>query len=387
MKFTLEHVDTATKARAAIIETDHGHIETPIFMPVGTIGTVKTVSPHELKANGVQIMLANTYHLYLKPGIEILQQFGGLHRFNGWEGPILTDSGGFQVYSLNDLRQVNEEGVEFRSHWDGSRHLFTPEKVVDIQRAIGSDIMMVLDQCIANPSDYQSAQKAHLLTVRWAERSRTYFLNTTPWYGYRQFQFGIVQGGIYEALRRESAQALMAMEFEGYAIGGLAVGEDAATRDHITDVCTEVLPEEKPRYLMGVGKPEDILQAIERGVDMFDCVIPTRNARNGQVFTRKGKLVIRNARYKRDSLPLDPECNCYTCQHFSRAYIHHMFRVNEVLGLRLATLHNIHFYMQIVQEARHAILKNRFGEFKSRFLEIYFSANAENQNNEKELEG
>ncbi len=387
MKFTLEHVDTGTKARAALIETDHGRIETPIFMPVGTIGTVKTVSPHELKANGVQIMLANTYHLYLKPGIEILQQFGGLHRFNGWGGPILTDSGGFQVYSLNDLRQINEEGVEFRSHWDGSRHLFTPEKVVDIQRAIGSDIMMVLDQCIANPSDYQSAQKAHLLTVRWAERSRTYFLKTTPWYGYRQFQFGIVQGGIYEALRRESAQALMAMEFEGYAIGGLAVGEDAPTRDHITDVCTEVLPEEKPRYLMGVGKPEDILQAIERGVDMFDCVIPTRNARNGQVFTRKGKLIIRNARYKRDPLPLDPECNCYTCQHFSRAYIRHMFSVNEVLGLRLATIHNIHFYMQIVQEARHAILKNRFVEFKNRFLEKYFSANAENLNNEKELDG
>ena len=382
--FTLETVDTACKARAGVIETDHGRIETPIFMPVGTIGTVKTVSPHELRENGVQIMLANTYHLYLKPGTSILQQFGGLHRFNGWDGPILTDSGGFQVYSLNELRQISEEGVEFRSHWDGSRHLFTPESVVDIQRAIGSDIMMVLDQCIANPSDYESAQKAHELTLRWAQRARDYFLNSVPYYDYRQFQFGIVQGGVYDDLRLESARALIAMEFEGYAIGGLAVGEDAATRDHVTDLCTDVLPEEKPRYLMGVGKPEDILQAIERGVDMFDCVIPTRNARNGQVFTQRGRLVIRNARYKSDSLPLDPNCQCYTCRHFSRAYIRHMFSVNEVLGLRLATIHNIHFYMKLVESARQAILSHRFLEFKARFLEQYFATETSDKDNHLE---
>ncbi len=387
MIFTLDTVDKSSKARAATIETDHGKIETPIFMPVGTIGTVKTVSPHELWENGVQIMLANTYHLYLKPGTDILRQFGGLHRFNGWHGPILTDSGGFQVYSLNDLRQLSEEGVEFRSHWDGSRHFFTPESVVDIQRAIGSDIMMVLDQCIANPSDYDSARKAHLLTLRWAERARNYFLNTAPYYGYRQFQFGIVQGGVYDDLRLESARALMDMAFEGYAIGGLAVGEDAATRDHVTDLCTDVLPEDKPRYLMGVGKPEDILQAIERGVDMFDCVIPTRNARNGQVFTRQGRLVIRNARYKTDPRPLDPDCQCYTCQHFSRAYIRHMFSVNEVLGLRLATIHNIHFYMKLVRDSRQAIMNHQFGEFKARFLEQYFSGESSKDDTSEPIEG
>ncbi len=377
MKFILNHTDARCKARAGVVETDHGAFETPAFMPVGTIGTVKTVSPHELRENGVQIMLSNTYHLYLKPGTDILRQMGGLHRFNGWSGPILTDSGGFQVYSLDDLRKLSEEGVEFRSHWDGSRHLFTPEKVVDIQRAIGSDIMMVLDQCIANPSDYDSAREAHLLTLRWAARSREHFLNTRPYYGHQQFQFGIVQGGVYEDLRIASARALIDMNFEGYAIGGLAVGEDAETRDHVTDLCTDVLPENKPRYLMGVGKPEDILQAIERGVDMFDCVIPTRNARNGQVFTATGRVVIRNARYKDDPRPLDEQCQCYACRHFSRAYIRHMFSVNEVLGLRLATIHNIHFYQKLVREARQAILEDRLGEYKARFLETYHGNNNE----------
>ncbi len=371
MNFNLQKTALDCKARAGIIETDHGIIQTPIFMPVGTIGTVKTLSPHELWENGVQIILGNTYHLYLKPGLEILKKFRGLHRFNGWTGPILTDSGGFQVYSLDELRKITEEGVEFRSHWDGSRHFFTPERVVDIQRVIGSDIMMVLDQCIANPSDYESAQKAHLLTLNWAQRSREYFLKTKPLYEHRQFQFGIVQGGIYDDLRTASANALIDMDFEGYAIGGLAVGEDAETRDRVTDLCTALLPENKPRYLMGVGKPEDILQAIERGVDMFDCVIPTRNARNGQVFTQGGRLVIRNAAYKDDPRPLDETCACYTCQHYSRAYIRHMFSVNEVLGLRLATIHNIHFYMKLVQEARKAILQDRFIAFKQEFLARY----------------
>ncbi len=383
MKFVLLHTDAHSKARAGIVETDHGAFETPAFMPVGTIGTVKTVSPHELRDNGVQIMLSNTYHLYLKPGTAILQQFGGLHRFNGWNGPILTDSGGFQVYSLDELRKLSDEGVEFRSHWDGSKHFFTPEKVVDIQRAIGSDIMMVLDQCIANPSDYKSAREAHGLTLRWAARSREYFLQTKPLYGYRQFQFGIVQGGIYEDLRIASARSLMDMNFEGYAIGGLAVGEDAQTRDRVTDLCTDILPEDKPRYLMGVGKPEDILQAIERGVDMFDCVIPTRNARNGQVFTSHGRVVIRNAKYKADSRPLDESCACYACQNFSRAYIRHMFSVNEVLGLRLATIHNIHFYMKLVHQAREAIQKDHFREFKERFFAQYYGNNTRLSDAEK----
>lgn len=317
------------------------------------------------------MILANTYHLYLKPGLTVLQHFGGLHRFNGWSGPILTDSGGFQVYSLDELKEIREDGVEFRSHWDGSRHFFTPEKVVDIQRIIGSDILMVLDQCIANPSDYASARQAHELTLRWAERSRERFLQTEPVYGYQQFQFGIVQGGVYADLRRESVHRLVAIGFEGYAIGGLAVGENPETRNEMTDLCTHILPEERPRYLMGVGKPNDVLDAIERGVDMFDCVIPTRNARNGTVFTPDGKLVIRNARYKMDNRPIQSDCNCFTCRHFSRAYIRHMFSVNEVLGLRLATIHNLAFYMKLVQQARKAVLEDRFGAFKSAFLERY----------------
>ena len=373
MEFRIEHQDTRSAARAGIFITDHGAVETPIFMPVGTIGTVKTLSPHDLRENGARIILGNTYHLYLKPGLEILRAAGGLHRFNAWDGPILTDSGGFQVYSLDELRKLSEEGVKFKSHWDGSTHFFSPEKVVDIQRVIGSDIMMVLDQCIANPSDRATAREAHLLTLRWAERSRKRFLNTQPLYGFRQHQFGIVQGGIYPELRRESARELIHMDFEGYAIGGLAVGESLEERNRITEVCTEILPANKPRYLMGVGTPIDILDAIERGVDMFDCVIPTRNARNGTVFTSTGKLVIRNARYKADFSPLDRECQCYTCQNFSRAYIRHLFNVNEVLGLRLATIHNIHFYLHLVRQARHAIVQNRFREWSQQFREQFSS--------------
>ena len=371
MKFELQAQDEHSAARGGMFFTEHGTVETPIFMPVGTVGTVKTLSPQDLKENGVQIILGNTYHLYLKPGLEILRQAGGLHRFNGWDGPILTDSGGFQVYSLDDLRKISSEGVEFRSHWDGSKHFFTPEKVVDIQRVIGSDIMMVLDQCIANPSDYETARAANDLTIEWARRSRERFLQTKPLYGFQQFQFGIVQGGIYPEIRRESIQALLDIGFEGYAIGGLAVGEGREDRNRLTAFCTQLLPENKPRYLMGVGTPTDILEAIERGVDMFDCVIPTRNARNGTVFTPDGKLVIRNSIYKDDFRPIDSECGCYTCRNFSRAYIRHLFNVNEVLGLRLATLHNIHFYLKLVREAREAIQQGRFLEFKEKFTHRY----------------
>ena len=371
MKFVIEARDQDSRARAGIFETDHGVVHTPIFMPVGTIGTVKTLSPLDLQENGARIILGNTYHLYLKPGLDIIREAGGLHKFNGWPGSILTDSGGFQVYSLDELRQISEEGVEFKSHWDGSTHFFSPEKVVDIQRTIGSDIMMVLDQCIANPSDQETARKAHLLTLDWAKRSKKHFLKTSAFHDYRQFQFGIVQGGIYPDLRRESVNGLLDLDFDGFAIGGLAVGETQAVRNEITRFCTDLLPQNKPRYLMGVGMPEDILDAIDRGVDMFDCVIPTRNARNGTVFTSRGKLVIRNSKYKQDFKPLDETCDCYACSNFSRAYIRHLFNVNEVLGLRLATVHNIHFYMKIVKEARKSIVDKNYLEWKKSFLNAF----------------
>jgi queuine tRNA-ribosyltransferase len=358
MKFTVDARDTHNKARAATMFTDHGSVKTPVFMPVGTLGTVKTVGPDDLLENDVQIILGNTYHLYLKPGLEILSKAGGLHRFSGWKGPLLTDSGGFQVYSLDDLKRIDEDGVEFRSHWDGSSHFFSPEKVVDIQRVIGSDIMMVLDQCIPNPSDPDSAKNAHYLTIRWADRSRRHFRQTSGQYDFAQYQFGIIQGGTYPELRRESIDALQGIGFEGYAIGGLAVGESPEIRNNITDFCTGLMPEERPRYLMGVGTPLDILESIQRGVDMFDCVMPTR---------------IRNAAYKDDFKAIEDTCTCYTCRNFSRAYLRHLFNVNEILGLRLATIHNLHFYMKLVKDAREAILNKSFLAFKTKFSEHYLS--------------
>ncbi len=373
MKFEIIARDGQTVARAGRFHTAHGTVETPIFIPVGSIGTVKTLSPKDLHENKVQIILGNTYHLYLKPGVEILFKAGGLHRFINWSKPILTDSGGFQVYSLMDLRKVTNEGVRFKSHWDGSEHFFTPEKVVDIQRRIGSDIIMVLDYCIANPSKKKEAKEAAQLTLSWAERSREHFLKTNDFYGYTQFQFGIVQGGVYPDLRKENINALMDLNFDGYAIGGLAVGESGQIKNEITEISTHILPEEKVRYLMGVGTPIDIIDAIERGVDMFDCVIPTRNARNGTVFSRFGKVVIRNAQYKADFKPIDEACKCYTCRNFSRAYLRHLFNVNEVLGLRLATLHNINFYLKLVRDARAAVIKDNFKKWKSQFLDLYNS--------------
>jgi queuine tRNA-ribosyltransferase len=373
MKFEIIARDGQTVARAGRFHTAHGTVETPIFIPVGSIGTVKTLSPKDLHENKVQIILGNTYHLYLKPGVKILFKAGGLHRFINWSKPILTDSGGFQVYSLMDLRKVTDEGVRFKSHWDGSEHFFTPEKVVDIQRRIGSDIIMVLDYCIANPSKKKETKEAAQLTLGWAERSREHFLKTNNLYGYSQFQFGIVQGGVYPDLRKENINALMDLNFDGYAIGGLAVGESGQIKNEITEISTHILPEEKVRYLMGVGTPIDIIDAIERGVDMFDCVIPTRNARNGTVFSRFGKVVIRNAQYKADFKPIDEACKCYTCRNFSRAYLRHLFNVNEVLGLRLATLHNIHFYLKLVRNARAAIIKDNFKKWKSQFLDLYKS--------------
>jgi queuine tRNA-ribosyltransferase len=371
MKFKIDAEDVTSKARATSFFTEHGVVTTPAFMPVGSIGTVKTLTSDDLLGCDAQIILANTYHLYLKPGLEILEKVGGLHTFMNWSRPILTDSGGFQVYSLDELKKISEEGVEFKSHWDGSSHFFSPYKVVDIQRIIGSDIIMVLDQCIANPSDKTTARNAHRLTIRWAEIARKYFLELKPLCHFQQYQFAVIQGGIYKDLRKESIEQLIDLNFDGYAIGGLAVGESGDLRDEITEFCADRMPYSKPKYLMGVGTPADILNAVERGVDMFDCVIPTRNARNGTLFTSYGKLVIRNADYKSDLQPLDPACKCYTCQNFSRAYIRHLFNVREVLGLRLATYHNIYFYMNLLKQARQAIIKHSFIDFKKQFLESY----------------
>jgi len=369
LKFHLEKPDTNSKARCAVLETAHGAIKTPIFMPVGTNGTVKTLSPPELLENNVQIILANTYHLFLRPGDQLLAEFGGLHNFMGWQGPILTDSGGFQVFSLTDLRKIDDQGVTFQSHLDGSKHRFTPEKTIEIQQNIGSDIMMVLDECTPYPCDYDYAKKSMNLTIQWADEAHRYWQKNQSPNGYHQALFGIIQGSVYEDLRQECAQKLIDMDFPGYAIGGLAVGEPRDERNRITNICTGLLPEDKPRYLMGVGLPEDILEAIDLGVDMFDCVIPTRNARNGTVFTTNGKVIVKSARSKSEKRPIDDQCNCYTCTNFSQAYIRHLFNSNEILGLRLATIHNIHFYMWLVTEARKHIGDDTFVTWKDQMLD------------------
>jgi queuine tRNA-ribosyltransferase len=324
------------------------------------------MTPRDLIDNHVQMILANTYHLYLRPGSEQISAFGGLHRFMNWNRPVLTDSGGYQIYSLKEFRKIDEEGVTFQSHLDGSRHRFNPESVLGIQRNLGSDIMMVLDECPPYPSEFDYVRESHKLTIRWAETARNLYEKTNGLHGYSQWLFAIVQGGVYSDLREQSARALVDMNFPGYAIGGLAVGEPEKDRLEMTAVSTQLLPPEKPRYLMGVGKPEDLMESMERGVDMFDCVIPTRNARNGTVFTREGKLIIKSARYTGDEGPIDEKCSCYACRNFSRAYIRHLFNTGEILGLMLATQHNIHFYMWLTQEARKEILNNRFREWKAK---------------------
>jgi len=372
VKFELEKTDAESQARAGKLTLAHGVVETPIFMPVGTQGTVKTLSPEELEKLGAQIVLGNTYHLYLRPGEELLQQAGGLHKFMNWNRPILTDSGGYQVFSLAKLRKIKPEGVRFQSHLDGSYHDFSPESVVRTQRILGSDIMMVLDECTPYPCTLQQAVDSNELTLQWAERSLKAFLQSEPLYGHEQTIFGIVQGSTYEEVRRRSANELVEMDFPGYAIGGLSVGEPKQIMYDMTAFCTEILPENKPRYLMGVGKPEDVLEGIERGVDMFDCVMPTRNGRKGTVFTRNGVLVVKNATFKDDFSPIDSECDCYTCRNFSRAYIRHLFKAEEILGMRLASLHNLHFYLELVGLAKKAILEERFSSWKREFLKRYF---------------
>ena len=360
MIFTLEKTANDSKARTGLLKTAHGDVHTPIFMPVGTTGTVKTLTPEELKQNDVEIILGNTYHLFLRPGDQLIADLGGLHKFMSWDKPILTDSGGFQVFSLSELRKIDEDGVTFRSHLDGSGHRFTPHKVIDIQQNIGADIMMVLDECTPYPCTYEYAERSNQLTLKWAKQARDYWTENKSVHGYKQALFAIVQGSIFNKLREKSALSLIDFDFPGYAIGGLAVGEPAEERIRITDFCTDILPQSKPRYLMGVGTPEDILDSIEKGVDLFDCVIPTRNARNGTVYTSHGKMIIKAGRYSADENPVDNQCDCYACKNFSRAYIRHLFNANEILGLKLATLHNIHFFLQLVKEARKQIQSDQF---------------------------
>ena len=371
--FKLIKKDRDSSARAGMLSTPHGDVETPVFMPVGTQGTVKTLSPAELEDAGAKIILGNTYHLFLRPGDDLILKAGGLHEFTQWKGPFLTDSGGYQVFSLAELRKINDEGVKFQSHIDGSYHFFTPESVVDIQRNLGTDIMMVLDECSSYPVDHETAKKANYRTLNWADRAKKRFIDTEPPLQKKQAIFGIVQGSIYPDIRKESAEKLIEIGFDGYAIGGLAVGEPKEKMFELTELAAGILPESKARYLMGVGKPEDILNAISLGIDMFDCVIPTRNARNGTFFTKNGKVVIKNKAYFDDFSPIDDSCSCYTCRNFSRAYLRHLFKADEILGLRLATLHNVHFFMDIVKEARKHIIEEDFIIWKQNFLNNYYS--------------
>jgi queuine tRNA-ribosyltransferase len=373
MFFKVLSKDKDSKARVCEVNTAHGTFQTPIFMPVGTQGTVKAVEPRELDEIGVRIVLGNTYHLYLRPGEEVLHKANGLHKFMGWDKPILTDSGGFQVFSLSGLRKVYDDGVEFRSHIDGSTHNFTPEKVINIQRFIGSDIMMVLDECLENPAEFDKVKGSVKLTTNWAKKSKIEFDRTETLYGFPQFLFGIVQGSVYKDLRKQSVEDLIELDFDGYAIGGLAVGEENEVMYDVVDFTIGLLPEEKPRYLMGVGTPEDLLNAIERGVDMFDCVMPTRNARNATLFTANGKLRLKNLENKLNFESPDTETDSYTSRNFSVAYLRHLFMSDEILGAQLATIHNLRFYTKLMEDARTAVLEDRFLEFKSSFLQKYNS--------------
>lgn len=369
MNFRIEKEDQQSKARAGVLETAHGKIHTPIFMPVGTQASVKAVNKQYLENDiNAPIILGNTYHLYLRPGTEILEKAGGIHSFMNWNRAILTDSGGFQVFSLAELRKLRDDGVEFKSHLDGSKHFFTPEKVIGIERSIGSDIMMVLDECTPFPCTYEYAKKSKDLTTRWAYKNKEAFDSSTPLYGYEQYLFGIIQGSIYKDLREESALELTQIDFDGYAIGGLAVGEPTEKMYEIVDFVTDRMPQTKPRYLMGVGRPENILEAVERGVDMFDCVMPTRNARNSYLFTSNGILSMRNAKYKDDFEKVDSGCNCFTCRNFSRAYLRHLFIAKEILALELASIHNLSFYLDLVRTAREKIITGEFINWKKEIL-------------------
>ncbi len=366
MTFELQHTDPMTQARAGLITTDHGKIETPIFMPVGTLGSVKGVHQRELKDDiRAQIILGNTYHLYLRPGTDVLEKAGGLHKFNGFDRPMLTDSGGFQVFSLTGIRKLREEGCEFRSHIDGSKHIFTPEKVMDIERSIGADIMMAFDECPPGTSDYEYAKKSLGLTHRWLDRCIRRFNETEPKYGYNQSLFPIVQGCTYRDLRIQSAEYIASKEADGNAIGGLAVGEPAEVMYEMIETVNAILPKDKPRYLMGVGTPANLLEGIERGVDMFDCVMPTRNGRNGMLFTQYGTLNMRNKKWEDDFSLIDPEGTSYVDTAYSKAYLHHLFKAQELLAMQIASIHNLAFYLWLVREARKHIIAGDFAQWKS----------------------
>lgn len=368
LEFTLKK--TSGKARRGEMKLNHGVVQTPIFMPVGTYGTVKAMAPNELEEIGSQIILGNTFHLWLRPGLDVIEKHGGLHQFMGWDKPILTDSGGFQVFSLKGLRKITEEGVKFASPINGDKLFLTPEVSMQIQRVLNSDIVMVFDECTPykindRPATEEEAAKSMRMSLRWARRSKDEFVRL----GNLNALFGIVQGGMYEHLREESLEGLKEIGFHGYAVGGLSVGEPKEEMHRIMEKIVWQLPEDKPRYLMGVGTPEDLVEGVSQGIDMFDCVMPTRNARNGWLFTRYGDIKIRNSKYKDDLRPLDPTCDCYACKHFSRAYLHHLQKVNEILGARLNTIHNLHYYLHLMQEIRDALDADRFEEWKAEFYE------------------
>ena len=358
--------DSRTKARRGRVNTPHGPIETPVFMPVGTAGTVKAMKPEEVRDMGAQIILGNTYHLYLRPGHEVVKAAGGLHKFMNWERAILTDSGGFQVFSLGAMRKISEEGVEFRSHIDGSKHMLSPEKSMEIQNALGSDIMMAFDECAPYPADRNYVKNSLERTTRWLKRCKEYHKNTE-----QQSLFGIMQGGMYKDLRKQSAEEIVELDLPGYAIGGLSVGEPKEIMYEVMDDCVDYLPADKPRYLMGVGSPDCLFEGVERGIDMFDCVLPTRIARHGMAMTSQGRVNIKNAKYERDFTPLDPNCDCYTCRNYSKAYLRHLFKSDEILSSMLMTTHNLHFLVNTMAGIRKAIEEDRFLEYKKEFYDSY----------------
>ncbi|WP_053957011.1 tRNA guanosine(34) transglycosylase Tgt [Inediibacterium massiliense] len=353
-------------ARLGRLHTPHGIIETPIFMPVGTQATVKTMTPEELKEINAQIILSNTYHLYLRPGHDLVEKAGGLHKFMNWDRPILTDSGGFQVFSLGDLRKISEEGVEFRSHLDGSKHFISPEKAIEIENALGADIIMAFDECAPYPADRDYVKNSLERTTRWAKRCKEAHKNTDT-----QALFGIVQGGMYKDLREQSIKEITEIDFPGYAVGGLSVGEPKPLMYEVLEYTTPLLPKDKPRYLMGVGSPDCLIEGVIRGIDMFDCVLPTRIARNGTAMTSTGKVVIKNAKYKEDFSPLDPNCDCYTCRNYSKAYLRHLYKAEEILSGRLVTYHNLHFLLNLMKDIRQAIMEDRLLDFRKEFFTKY----------------
>ena len=366
--FKLIHKDKSTKARLGKLTTAHGEVNTPVFMPVGTQGTIKALSNDEVKTCGAEIILGNAYHLYLRPGLDIIRKAGGLHKFMGWDRPILTDSGGYQVFSLAKLRKLTEEGAEFSSHIDGSKHFLSPEGAIDIQMTLGSDIMMTLDECVHYPAAKDYVEQSLGLTTRWAKRSKEHLAKIQ---NKGQLLFGIVQGGTYLDLRKKAAEDLLRIGFDGYAIGGVSVGEPEELIHEIAGYTAALLPDDKAKYLMGLGTPPDMLEAVANGIDMFDCVVPTRNGRNGQAFTWAGDIQLRNATYKEDFRPIDETCECYACKTHTRAYIRHLFNTEELLGLRLVSLHNLHFYARLIGLCRQAIQEDRFGKFKDDFLRKY----------------